>query len=98
MSEKITMKVAVYEYTATGDCYGMVGHQYASSHDRQDHSVIRISEWQEIDFIKVPAESIVPEMVKNIDNKIEEIKAEAMARVNELQSKKAELLALSYDQ
>ena len=95
MSEKIIMKVAVYEYTATGDCSCMAGFRLATDNDRKDSNVMRISEWQTVEFTRIPMEEILPEMVKNIDDEIESIKDEAMRRVSKLQGKKAELLALS---
>ena len=90
------MKVAVYEYTATGDMSSMAGYQIATSNDRKnDIDVIRVSEWAEVEFTKFSADKILPEMVKNIDDKIENIKERAMNEVAELQGKKAELLALN---
>jgi len=95
MSEKITMKVAIYEYLPTGDCSCLAGLRLATDHDRKDSNVMRVSEWQTVEFTTIPMEEILPEMVKNINEKIELIKSEAMQEVSLLEGKKAELLALN---
>lgn len=61
-----------------------------------DKDFIRISEWIDVDFPEIEID-IVGAQVKAIDETIEEIKAEAMKKVGELQTRKQELLALSHE-
>ena len=50
MSEKIIKKVAVFEYVAGGDMACMTGVQFATDHNRTDANVMRITEWQYVEF------------------------------------------------
>ena len=90
-------KIAVFEYTPYGDMACMAGFQIVSDRDRNGSDAVRVSEWQEVEFTPVDPASIVPEMVKKIDDQIEEIKNKALEECGKLQTKKAELLALTND-
>ena len=50
MSQKIIKKVAVFEYVAGGDMSCMTGVQFATDHNRTDANVMRITEWQDVEF------------------------------------------------
>lgn len=56
----------------------------------------RVSEYIDIEFPLLPEEAVIQNQVVAIDHQIEKIKDEAMLKVSELQTKKAELLALTH--
>ncbi len=56
----------------------------------------RISEYVDVEFPLLPEETVIQNQVVAIDHQIEKIKDEAMAEVSKLQTKKAELLALTH--
>jgi len=55
---------------------------------------VQITDWQNIEFTCLPPSIVISEEVKAIDAEIEDIKAAAMVQLEELQTKKQELLAL----
>jgi len=84
-------KIAVFEYIDS--C--LAGVQTVRDYEGSG-STIRVSEWLEVDFPEREKSEILPEIVEGIDKEIEEIKEKAMNAVSELQTKKAELLALRH--
>lgn len=56
----------------------------------------RISEYVDVEFPLLPEETVIQNQVVAIDHQIEKIKDEAMSKVSKLQTKKAELLALTH--
>jgi len=52
MSEKIIKKIAVYEYVAGGEMSCMAGVQFVTDYNRTDTDVMRVSEWQDVEFTK----------------------------------------------
>ena len=56
----------------------------------------RISEYVDVEFPLLPEETVIQNQVVAIDHRIEKIKDAAMSKVSELQTKKAELLALTH--
>ena len=93
--KKITMNAAVYEYIGTGQLSSLAGLHFISSIERNDQDVVRISEWREIEFEAIQMDSIIPELIKNIDDQIARIKEEAIEKCSKLQGQKAELLAIT---
>jgi len=99
MSEKITMKVAVYEYLPTGGLSALVGMRTVSSNNRdRDTDLIRISEFKNVEFDGLSKDQTLPLVIKALDDKIEAIRQDAIERVSDLQQQKSELLALNHDQ
>ena len=58
---------------------------------------VRITEYVEVDFPDFPLETVVGNQVSYIDKQIDEIKNKAMDEIAELQTRKAELLALKHE-
>lgn len=56
----------------------------------------RVSEYVDVEFPLLPEETVIQNQVVAIDHQIEKIKDDAMSKVSELQTKKAELLALTH--
>ena len=96
MEDTIKINVAVFEYLAIGAMSAMAGYQIATNVNRTDSDVMRVSEWMEVEFKKIPVHEILPIMVRNIEEEIEKIKDDALRRIDALQGKKAELLALNW--
>lgn len=92
-SDKLIFKVAVFEYTTSS---WIAGHRSVLQYvDRPQEEIIRISEIEEIEFIPRKKDEIVPEMVKSIQAEIDKLRTETIEKINELECKKAELLALT---
>jgi hypothetical protein len=66
MSEKIIKKVAVFEYVAGGAMSCMAGVQFVTDLNRTDANVMRVSEWQDVEFTK-RYESNIQERLELID-------------------------------
>ena len=52
MLEKIIKRVAIFEYVAGGEMSCMAGVQFATDHNRTDTAVMRVTEWQDVEFTK----------------------------------------------
>ena len=50
MLEKIIKRVAIFEYVAGGEMSCMAGVQFATDHNRTDTAVMRVTEWQDVEF------------------------------------------------
>ena len=58
---------------------------------------VQLTDWQNIEFTCLPPSIVISEEVKAIDAEIEDIKAKALSALEELQTKKQELLAIGAD-
>ena len=58
---------------------------------------VRISEWMDVEFIELPAESTVPAQLAMLERKAEEVKAEFAAKLREIADARASLLALTHE-
>jgi len=58
---------------------------------------VRLTEYVEVEFPKLPIEIVVGNQVYAIDKKIESIKEKAMTEVAALQARKTEWLALTHE-
>lgn len=58
---------------------------------------VRVTEYVEVEFPELPTETVVGNQVASIDKQIDAIKNKAMEEVAKLQTRKAELLALTHD-
>ena len=99
MSEKIIKKVAVFEYVAGGDMACMEGVQLVTDHDRSEPYIMRVSEWQDVEFTK-RTESNIQERLDLIDESTRKCFEEASlikAKLSELRKQKKELNLLSGD-
>ena len=57
----------------------------------------RLTQYVEVDFPELPIETVVGNQVASINQQIDEIKNKAMEEVAALQTRKAELLALTHE-
>lgn len=89
MNKTIKKKAALFESKYGISLYDESMEKYVDS--------VRITEYVEIDFPKLPIETVVVAQVAAIDRKIEAIKNNALNAVSSLQTKKAELLALTHE-
>ncbi len=87
------VKIAMYKWLK----YPTWNPTFRFETDLEDKDFIRVSEFVKVDFPEIEVD-IVGAEVKAIDETIEEIKAEAMKKVSELQIRKQELLALEHKQ
>ena len=98
MSEKIIKKIAVFEYVAGGDMACMTGVQFATDHNRTDTAVMRISEWQDVEFTarKNTAEDSL-ELIDQSTRKCHDEIGLIKAKLTELRKQRKELNLLSGD-
>ena len=84
------MKIAMYKYLDTS---------YISPNEvldwiEESKEYVRTTEIKDVEFVDLPANDLVAVEIESLDSKIEAIKAEAMLKVEALQGRKQELLAL----
>jgi hypothetical protein len=90
------MKIALYEYIEGSLAGFQTVYEYRVK-DYMEADKIRVSEWLEVDFPMIPHEELTSAVVESIDKQIEEIKDKALNEVAKLQTKRAEILAISHD-
>jgi len=98
MSEKIIKKVAVFEYVAGGDMACMTGVQFATDHNRTDAAVMRVTEWQDVEF--TARKNTEEDSLKLIDQSTRKCYDELgliKAKLTELRKQRKELNILSGD-
>ena len=95
MSEKIIKKVAVFEYVAGGDMSCMTGVQFVTDHNRTDAAVMRVTEWQDVEFTarKNTAEDSL-ELIDQSTRKCYEEAALIKAKLSELRKQRKEIILL----
>lgn len=76
--------------------YGSESILVISGSSWSDYGLIQTSKSIEVDFESLPSEEIVLNKLKMLDKLIIETREEAMQTLNSLESKKQELLALTY--
>ena len=99
MSEKIIKKVAVFEYVAGGEMSCMDGVQFASDHNRTDEAVMRITEWQDVEFTKRQESNIQErlDLINESTNKCYDEIGLIETKLTELHKQRKELNLLSGD-
>jgi len=93
-NEMMSKKVAIFEYVATGDMACMTGVRFVTDHDRKDTSVMRVSEWMDVEFTK-RQENNVQERVDLINESTSKCLDEIgliKAKLKELRRQKSELV------
>lgn len=84
--------IAVFKYIDRPFPIETVGHQGFEEHKDK----LRISEYVEIDFPDLPAADVVAAEVDQLDQQIAIVRDAAAQKLNELATRKAELLSLTH--
>lgn len=86
------MKIAIYTL-------GYFEHiiEVDEQHENSD-SWVRLSEPVEVEFVRLPAEDIVPKQLQMIDREIEEARLEAAEKIARLQEKRNKLTAITHNE
>ena len=91
--EKASLKLAQFK---------SIEHGFISIHDWDDDFLpdeyIRVSEYVKAEFVPINSQELVAAEVAIIESKIHDVNAEAGIKINILESRKAELLALPNNQ
>ena len=99
MLEKIIKRVAIFEYVAGGDMACMTGVQFATDHNRTDANVMRITEWQDVEFTKCQESNIQEclDLINESTNKCYDEIGLIETKLTELRKQRKELNLLSGD-
>lgn len=93
--KEMTYEVAVFDYVS-GALIGVHTVSKLSNYDSYS-DVIRISETVKITFKPRNTDEIVPEIIGKIDAEIEDLKQDFLDKKAKLETKKSDLLALTFD-
>lgn len=86
------VKLAIFEST------GKYSYQVIYTPDEAEHSgYARVSEWVEVSFPPRDAEEALQEKITCLDKEMEAIRKEALEKLNKLQERRQELLAIPFD-
>ena len=70
--------------------------QEVDSYYERSEDYIRLTKPLGVEFVELPKDETIPQQVSYLDNEVERIQAEAQVKVNQVETIKAELLALPY--
>lgn len=92
---KITIRIAVFEYTSWGTLSCLAGIQAIRKDGDNTSDLIRVSEWKDVEFDAIPIDDVMPEILAGIDKEIEQAEAKHNIVMQGLKQKKQELLAIT---
>jgi len=93
---KITKKLAVYEYTSWGSCGSfMAGVQIVRDNDTNNNDLIRVSEWNDVEFDAIPVEEVMPEILASLQREEDEENTKHNLNILNIQRKRQEILAIT---
>jgi len=96
MSEiNLKRKIAIYQ-NLTNDWSSPFIREYYESESTSEYT--RLTEVAEIDFVALPDEVAIQSAAKKLDMKIEKIKTDTIAEIEELTQRKQELLSLTFQE
>jgi len=88
------MRIAEFKRIGESYTYNMVG----SEEEYGDNDgYIRISEWAEVELVRLPYGEAEKAEINVIDKQIQVVQAAAETKINQLKERKAELLAIGSD-
>jgi len=95
MVNKITFKLAVFEYTSWGSISALAGIKVVRKDTDCVDDLIRVSDWNDVEFDAIPVDAVMPEILAGIDKQMEQAEAKHNITMQGLKRKKQELLAIT---
>ena len=92
---KIKKRVAVFEYPSWGDCSSLAGIQAVYDRDRSD--LVRVSEWEDVEFTAIPIEEVMPEILASLQREEDIENEKHNIAILSIQQKRQELLAITHE-
>ncbi len=89
-------KLAEFKHIGDRGDYRTIWKQTMMHTDGTMPGYVRVSEWVEVDFPPRRDEAAIPEEVRQLDAKLEELKADFAKKVTAIEEAKANLLSLVY--
>lgn len=93
----ITKKLAVFEYTSWGNLPCLAGMRIVQEDGKDVSDLIRISEWQDVEFIPIPVEEVIPEILAGLQQEEDEENRRHVIAIANTQRKRQEFLAITHE-
>ena len=89
------MQIAQFKHVGDGGDYTCIWKRSMMLKDDNLAGYVRVSEWIEVEFPPRAPDAMIPEEVRQLDAKLEELKADFAKKVTAIEAAKANLLAIT---